>query len=362
MGFKKTLVHRLFNFSKFSNPMSSRNSMKPSLMRCSITPDPAKHTMAPDPGDADAVLLRRFMQLRSLYQSAMTSPGMRSFPSGKELMEKLREMNIVRDRLRLGELSPPPTPAPQTQEESEKSSAEEELTVGDAKKLLRASQMEMVKAKLREIPKDWISYWEFVEICKESCWNSKEEGFDYAKMLEDASAVIVLGNAVCLRPEQVVKAIRDVMPRSLWNLNDPRRKELEEMEKQKTEIDQKAESLVRRELWCGLGYLVVQTAAFMRLTFWELSWDVMEPICFYVTSMYFMAGYSFFLRTSKEPSFEGFFQSRFASKQKRLFKTRNFDIHRYNELRRACYPQYTEKASSSERINFKHEDFTPTLN
>ncbi|XAR73910.1 hypothetical protein NMG60_11008031 [Bertholletia excelsa] len=116
-------------------------------------------------------------------------------------------------------------------------------------------------------------------------------------------------------------------------------KELEEMEKQKTTIDKRAEYLVRRELWCGLGYLVVQTAAFIRLTFWELTWDVMEPICFYVTSVYFMAGYAFFLRTSKEPCFEGFFQSRFNAKQKKLMRKLNFDVEKYNELRRACSPQ-----------------------
>lgn len=116
--------------------------------------------------------------------------------------------------------------------------------------------------------------------------------------------------------------------------NDPRLREFEELKSQKAEIDRKAETLVRRELWGGLGYLVVQTIGFMRLTFWELSWDVMEPICFYVTSVYFMAGYAFFLQTSKEPSFEGFYQSRFDSKQKRLMKLQNFDIDRYNELRK----------------------------
>lgn len=127
------------------------------------------------------------------------------------------------------------------------------------------------------------------------------------------------------------------------------------MEKQKAAIDQKADALVRRELWCGLGFLVVQTAGFMRLTFWELSWDVMEPICFYVTSMYCMAGYTFFLRTSKEPSFEGFYQSRFDVKQRRLMGVHNFDIARYKELRKACYPMssYSEEAAKSAAPVFK---------
>lgn len=137
---------------------------------------------------------------------------------------------------------------------------------------------------------------------------------------------------------QVAKAIQSLLPvpRGKAQFTEAERKELEELEKQKTAIDEKADTLVRRELWGGLGFLVVQTAAFMRLTFWELTWDVMEPICFYVTSMYCIGGYTFFLRTSKEPSFEGFYQSRFSTKQRRLMKIANFDIQRYNQLRAAC--------------------------
>ena len=54
------------------------------------------------------------------------------------------------------------------------------------------------------------------------------------------------------------------------NPNDPRLKELEEMEKQKVEIDKKAVILVCQELLGGLGFLVLQTVGFIRLTFWEL--------------------------------------------------------------------------------------------
>lgn len=134
--------------------------------------------------------------------------------------------------------------------------------------------------------------------------------------------------------------------------------ELKEMEKKKAEIDAKAEAHVRRELWCGLGFLVIQTAGFMRLTFWELNWDVMEPICFYVTSLYFMAGYAFFMRTSRDPSFEGFFESRFSAKQKRLMKARNFDINRFKELGRAGHFSRSQplKESSSSSCSPYHCD------
>lgn len=134
---------------------------------------------------------------------------------------------------------------------------------------------------------------------------------------------------------QVAKTIQSILPLAGARSIESERKELEEMEKVKAGIDERANTLVRRELWAGLWFLVAQSLGFMRLTFWELSWDVMEPICFYVTSMYCMAGYTFFIRTSKEPCFEGFYQSRFASKQKRLMKLHNFDIGRYKELKAA---------------------------
>ena len=139
---------------------------------------------------------------------------------------------------------------------------------------------------------------------------------------------------------QVAKSMETLISQSIATPNDPRREELEQMEKQKSVIDQKAKTLVQGELYCGLGFLVLQTLGFMRLTFWELSWDVMEPICFFVTSLHFAGAYAFFLRTSKEPSFEGYFQRRFKAKQKQLMKTHNFDLEKYNNLCRAFYPNY----------------------
>ena len=111
-----------------------------------------------------------------------------------------------------------------------------------------------------------------------------------------------------------------------------RREELDAMESEKAAIDAAAAAQVRRELWCGLGLVAAQTLGFMRLTFWELSWDVMEPVCFYVTSLYFMSGYAFFMRTATEPSFEGFFRCRLASRRRRLMRARGFDVARYNAL------------------------------
>ena len=142
----------------------------------------------------------------------------------------------------------------------------------------------------------------------------------------------------CFLMYQVAISVENMISQTIAAPDDPRRKHLEHMEKLKVIIDQKARTQVRGELYCGLGFLIIQTLGFMRLTFWELNWDVMEPICFFVTSLHFAIAYGFFLRTSTEPSFEGYFQQRFKAKQKKLMKIQGFDVQKYNQLRKVFYP------------------------
>uniref|UniRef100_A0A7C9D412 Uncharacterized protein n=1 Tax=Opuntia streptacantha TaxID=393608 RepID=A0A7C9D412_OPUST len=191
MAFKKTLVQRLFNLSRFSTPNVSK---KPPI------PDPARAS--------DLAKMRRIQQRRPLYnQSAAVPAGFRLFPAaaGENLAEKLRGMDIARDRISLGGLI---MPLP----EKKKTAAREphapgSMSVNEMRKVVRAAQVEMIRAKLREIPEDWISYAEFAGICKECCGGNSEQAFSFAKMLDDSGSVIILGNAVCLRPHQEVKTL-----------------------------------------------------------------------------------------------------------------------------------------------------------
>ncbi|XP_021301179.1 calcium uniporter protein 2, mitochondrial [Herrania umbratica] len=350
MALKKTLAEKLFNISKISSQALTNCRISSSTVRNQVSQKAGKATtsMAPDPGDSNGKVSGNGVFRRFLHKGALFSPAMRKLPLGENLMERLNEMDISKDRIRLDGLSP---------YLAAKSAVPEVggLSVDEVKKLLRVAQLEVVKKRLRETGKTWISYLDFIRICGEG-YSDPEQGLQFAKQLDESGSVIVLGNVVVLRPEQVAKAIGGLIPLPGPNPNDPRRKELVELEKQKALIDEKADSLVRRELWLGLAYLVVQTAGFMRLTFWELSWDVMEPICFYVTSVYFMAAYIFFLRTAKEPSFEGFYQSRFSTKQKQLMKAHNFDTERYNELGRMFHPHSSSEQTSSLALFDHHSE------
>lgn len=216
--------------------------------------------------------------------------------------------------------------------------SEYKISPEERRRLLRFVQIDALRKSLRQIPHSCISRKELLQICMESA--GEEDAKEVAKSLDESGQIVIIGDRVYLRPDLVARAVEAVVPL----IDDRRIEELQEMEKQKAEIDLQAKKLVHRELQCGFGFLSLQTAALMRFTFWDLSWDVMEPICFYLTSIYFLAGYAFFLRTSTDPTFEGFFQARFKTKQKRLMKQRNFDMERYRELRAVAGPRTRQSA------------------
>ena len=199
MALKKTLAEKLFNISKISSQALTNCRITSSTVQNRISKKAEKATIAkaPDPGDGNGNVKGNGMFRRFLHKGAMVSPAMRKLPMGEKLMERLREFDISKDRIQLDGLSPNLTA---------KSAVPEvpELSIQEAKKLLRVAQLEVVKTRLRETGKNWISYSELIRICGESC-SDPEQGLQFAKLLDESGTVIVLGNVVVLRPEQVDK-------------------------------------------------------------------------------------------------------------------------------------------------------------
>ncbi|MCI65632.1 calcium uniporter protein mitochondrial, partial [Trifolium medium] len=68
-------------------------------------------------------------------------------------------MDIGRSRISLEGLKPPAT----------ERTAEDGVSVGDVKKLLKVAQLELVKSKLRDTGKSCVTVSEFIRICSEYC-------------------------------------------------------------------------------------------------------------------------------------------------------------------------------------------------
>lgn len=127
-----------------------------------------------------------------------------------------------------------------------------------------------------------------------------------------------------------------VVPFALAPENDPRKEELKQLIKKKEEIDKLAHKQVRRILWIGLGGLISQVGLFFRLTFWEFSWDVMEPIAFFTTTTGLVLGYAYFLITSRDPTYQDFMERLFTKRQRKLMLKQGFDMEKYLELQKCC--------------------------
>lgn len=200
MAFRKTLSNRIFNPTNLKrNFTRSIFNYHPSIQNL-ISSDPSitifNHEVPTITDSCRNKFLRRNFQKREIGHSthSTVSPQVRSLPVGEKLIEKLKTINVNKDRLRLDGLTPPPV--------KKESCFLNEITVKDAKKLLKLAQLEMLKSTLKQIQKKNISYSEFIEICIEGS-NSHDQGLEFAKMLDDSGSVIVLGKIVFLHPEEV---------------------------------------------------------------------------------------------------------------------------------------------------------------
>ncbi|GAB4824270.1 hypothetical protein Ancab_007157 [Ancistrocladus abbreviatus] len=211
------------------------------------------------------------------------------------------------------------------------------ISFSEAKKLMRLVNVEALKTKLGMEGKEVIGYSELLKACEGmGIARSLDEAAAFARVLDEAGVVLLFRDKVYLHPDKIVDMVRRSVPLALTAEDDPRKEELKKLQERKEEIDRLAHKHVRCILWSGLGIAVMQVGLFFRLTFWEFSWDVMEPIAFFATTTGIIIGYAYFLFTSKDPTYQDLMKRLFLSRQRKLFKKHNFDISRFKELQEKC--------------------------
>lgn len=198
MTLRKMLTKRLYDGVKIKSPLVSLEHSPISYasldafvpLNTTKTNIHLENVTSPD--STEKGFFRRFFHRRAQNLSSTKLPECLTLPVGEKLREKIRELDITGDRFRLKDVEPPVAVFDSIYG----------LSVNDAKKILKLSQVEKLKGKLREIQKSSISYSEFLHVCDEACGN-EYQGSEFAKMLDESGNVIVLGNVVFLRPEQV---------------------------------------------------------------------------------------------------------------------------------------------------------------
>lgn len=109
--------------------------------------------------------------------------------------------------------------------------------------------------------------------------------------------------------------------------------ELEPLEQKRQELETVAERRTTILTWVGLGLMSVQFGILARLTWWEYSWDIMEPVTYFVTYGTAMAAYAYYVVTKQEyqmPDVKD--RQHLIILHKRARKV-GLDLDRYNQLK-----------------------------
>jgi len=108
--------------------------------------------------------------------------------------------------------------------------------------------------------------------------------------------------------------------------------ELAPYEKIKSEIATKAERRTVILKWLGLGMMGLQFGVLARLTWWEYSWDIMEPVTYFVTYGTTIAMYAYYVCTKQEYTFPAVRDREYLLSMHHHAKKRNLDINTYNKI------------------------------
>ncbi|XP_023947098.1 calcium uniporter protein, mitochondrial [Bicyclus anynana] len=76
--------------------------------------------------------------------------------------------------------------------------------------------------------------------------------------------------------------------------------ELQPLEEKRLSLEVETTRKTSALTWVGLGLMGVQFGVLARLTWWEYSWDIMEPVTYFVTYGTAMAAYAYFVLTKQE--------------------------------------------------------------
>ncbi|XP_075248092.1 calcium uniporter protein, mitochondrial-like [Convolutriloba macropyga] len=109
--------------------------------------------------------------------------------------------------------------------------------------------------------------------------------------------------------------------------------EIAPLEKLKNELIASAEWRSAMVMWVGGAYMAFQFGLFARLTWWEYSWDIMEPVTYFAGYFTAMVAYAYYLITRQEYILPDVKDRSFLISFYKGSKKKQFDVIKYNDLR-----------------------------
>ncbi|XP_063821068.1 calcium uniporter protein, mitochondrial isoform X2 [Ostrinia nubilalis] len=109
--------------------------------------------------------------------------------------------------------------------------------------------------------------------------------------------------------------------------------ELQPLEEKRMSLEVETTRKTSALTWVGLGLMGVQFGVLARLTWWEYSWDIMEPVTYFVTYGTAMAAYAYFVLTKQEYVLPDVKDRQHLLTLHKKAKKIGLDINHYNHLK-----------------------------
>ncbi|XP_043726828.1 calcium uniporter regulatory subunit MCUb, mitochondrial [Cervus elaphus] len=109
--------------------------------------------------------------------------------------------------------------------------------------------------------------------------------------------------------------------------------QLQPLEQMKARIEARSEAKISGLLWAGLAMLSIQGGALAWLTWWVYSWDIMEPVTYFITFANSTVFFAYFIVTRQDYTYSAVKSRQFLHFFHKRSKQQHFDVVQYNKLK-----------------------------
>ncbi|XP_076003768.1 calcium uniporter protein, mitochondrial-like [Genypterus blacodes] len=151
---------------------------------------------------------------------------------------------------------------------------------------------------------------------------------EHAMGLTDMKHMVHLLHTALQMPEHHMLTERQLLERM-----DALKQELSPLEKMKAQLAHKANFQTSQVLYAGLALLSVQGGMLAWLTWWVFSWDVMEPVTYFITYATSMGAFSYYVLTKQDYVYAEAQDRQFLHYFHKGASKKHFSVAKYNELK-----------------------------
>ncbi|KAJ8407590.1 hypothetical protein AAFF_G00274470 [Aldrovandia affinis] len=158
---------------------------------------------------------------------------------------------------------------------------------------------------------------------------SRDKGSsEHVMQAEDMKTIVQMLHTAMNLPEHHLLKEKELLEKI-----DGLKQELSPLEAVKAKLVHRAESNSSRAMWVGMALLSVQGGALGWLTWWVYSWDVMEPVTYFITYATSIGVFAYFVLTKQDYIYPSAKDRQFLHYFYKGARRQRFDVQKYNQLR-----------------------------